>query len=223
MTTPKDFKGQVFGNLTITDEVPSLPKQRKVLAVCTCGNEIISNLYNITRGRTTHCGCLTPSKHPNATHGESKTRLYKTWASMKQRCYDPKHEAYSDYGGRGILVCEAWQGYTAFRDWAHSTGYSADLTIDRRDVDKGYSPENCRWVNRTIQAVNRRKRSGTASQYIGVSRWSSEGKYGWQARISVGKRNIYLGTFETELEAAQAREAYIDTHGLTNFPRNKLP
>ena len=223
MTIPKDFTNQIFGNLTIISDAPSVPKKRMVNAKCTCGNVITELLYSITRGRVTHCGCLTPLKHPNTTHGESKTPLYKLWASMKQRCNDPNSDAFPDYGGRGILVCEEWQDYLSFRDWAHSTGYSKDLTIDRINTNLGYFPNNCRWASRVTQAINRRKRKGTASEYIGISKWSSEGKYGWQARISVNKQNIYLGTFETELEAVQAREAYIDAHGLIDFPRNKLP
>jgi hypothetical protein len=222
MTTPKDFKGQTFGNLTIIEEIPSPPKKRTVRALCSCNGEITTSLYNITRGRTTHCGCLTSTKHPNSTHGESKTPLYKVWASMKQRCYDPNHAYYPDYGGRGITVCAPWQGYEAFRDWAITSGYSPDLTIDRKDVNGDYCPVNCRWVSRTIQAINRRKRKHTASRYVGVSKWSAKGKTGWQARISVDGKNIYLGTYDSELEAAQVRENYIDAHGLKNFTRNKL-
>lgn len=223
MTRKKDHTGHVFGELTIMGDVPSKPGKRTVRAVCSCGNEIVTSLYPITRGRVTHCGCLTPEKHPNATHGESKTPLYRVWASMKQRCYDPAHQAYPDYGGRGIEVCHDWQEYLPFREWAYATGYSGGLTIDRINTDEGYYPTNCRWADRTVQATNRRKKRRTASRYIGVSKWSAKGKTGWQARISVDGKNTYLGVFSTQEEAAQAREDYIDQNGLQNFTRNQLP
>lgn len=87
---------------------------------------------------------------------ESSTRLYKTWDNMKQRCYNPHHSSYARYGGRGITVCNEWKtNYHAFKEWALSHGYESHLTIDRIDNDKGYSPDNCRWL--TIQEQQRNR------------------------------------------------------------------
>ncbi len=82
-------------------------------------------------------------------HGLSKTRLYSIYSGMKQRCYNPNSQPYPLYGGKGITICDDWlgdNGLQNFFEWSLSHGYNDNLTIDRLDSSKGYSPDNCQWI-----------------------------------------------------------------------------
>ena len=93
----------------------------------------------------------------NYYHGLSKTRLYKIHEDMIDRCYNLNNKSYKYYGGRGIVVCDAWRNdKRAFFNWALSHGYNDNLSIDRIDINKGYSPNNCRWVTIAEQQRNKR-------------------------------------------------------------------
>ena len=85
----------------------------------------------------------------------SSKKTYHAWRSMRQRCINPKNASWANYGGRGITVCETWKdSYDAF--FADMGECPEGLSLDRIDVNEGYSPENCRWVGWDIQAVNKR-------------------------------------------------------------------
>lgn len=88
-------------------------------------------------------------------HGKKDSRIYSIWASMLQRCKNPNDISYSLYGNKGISVCEDWEYFINFDEWAMSNGYQEDLSIDRIDSNGNYEPSNCRWVSMKVQQRNR--------------------------------------------------------------------
>lgn len=150
------------------------------------------------------------SLHGDAVVGQ-RFRLYDIWRGLRQRCSNPKATNYSLYGGRGISVCIEWEDYPTFRAWAMSHGYAAHLSIERDNVDGNYEPSNCLWADNTVQACNKRKRLNQTSQYIGVA----PNKKNWQAYLDYKGKRHNLGTYLTEVHAAQARDAFVT---LNNYP-----
>lgn len=106
--------------------------------------------------RNSRCKGYIVKRGEITTHHATNTRLFKIWEGMRERCSRLKHPHYKDYGGRGISICDEWNEFNAFHDWAAQSGYRDNLTIDRIDVNGNYEPSNCRWVTISEQMRNKR-------------------------------------------------------------------
>lgn len=156
----KDLTGQKFGRLTVIKrgENTNLGLARWVCK-CDCGNEALVPGSSLRNGHTTSCGCYKQEvvKTCSITHGMRHTRIYGIWTDIKSRCYNPNTNRHNVYFDRNIEMCEEWNSdFQCFYDWSMANGYTDELTIDRIDNDKGYSPDNCRWITNKENARNKR-------------------------------------------------------------------
>ena len=155
-----DLTGETFGYWTVLGKDESFHGGQNTRWICRCKCGAIKSIlrFTLTNGRSQSCGCKISDKRKgiNKTHGMSRTRLYHEWVSMRKRCNDPNNKFAYRYCNRGIKVCREWNDhFEPFYEWAINNGYADDLTIDRIDNDKGYCPENCRWVSLDEQARNK--------------------------------------------------------------------
>jgi hypothetical protein len=143
-----------FGRLTIIRlHHHNKHRQSMYLCSCDCGNEKIISGNNIKNGIIKSCGCLR-KEGGRLKHGYSKTKIYRVWSGIIQRCNNPNNKDYKDYGGRGIVVCKRWLKFENFLKDMGEVPFG--LTLDRINNDKNYYKKNCRWATWNQQANNRR-------------------------------------------------------------------
>ena len=158
-----DLTGQKFGRLILIERIV-IKHKTNYKCVCDCGNEIITRSFDLKSGHSKSCGCLQIEAGffnglNNRVHGHSsgrkRTKEYRAWEGMKDRCLNPNYHAYDRYGGRGIKVCEKW--LNSFENFLDDVGLAPNIeySIDRIDNNGNYEPGNVRWVDDWTQAHNR--------------------------------------------------------------------
>lgn len=148
-----DITGQRYDRLVAVRQTTERTQSGGVkwLFRCDCGSEKVIAANSVRSGMVKSCGCMAKP------HGMTGTRLYNIWVDMRQRCQNENYTDFHLYGGRGIRVCEEWQQFLPFYDWAMASGYQDNLSVDRKDVNGNYEPQNCRWATAKEQANNTRK------------------------------------------------------------------
>ena len=191
-----DLTGLVFGRLTALEPIEQRSKHGYVqwLCRCECGNNsVIVPSGQLLSGNTRSCGCLgreaiikrnkSTAKYPES---DRKSRLYSIWGGMIARTTYESQEAYKNYGGRGISLCDEWRtDFTTFRDWSLKNGYGDELSIDRIDNNRGYTPDNCKWSTRKEQ--NNNQRSNILLTHAGETHTAAQ----WAEIMGISKDCIY--------------------------------
>lgn len=183
--------------------IPGTGRELVTCAVCSVQFEAYRSNYRVVCSAA--CSTVVRSRQRVPEHWP---RVSSIWRGMLFRCHNEKSPAWEYYGGRGITVCDEWrESVSAFYEWAIASGYGPALEIDRRDINAGYSPDNCRWATRSQQMQNTRKKcDAVTSRYRGVSWCTNASK--WRAQLSgAGRRSPHIGLFLTEVEAARAYDA----------------
>lgn len=189
---PEDFIGKRFFRWTVIGTAGRDKRDEpQLMCKCDCGTVKPINLYSLKGNKTKSCGCYRVdfARENNSTHKCKKTRLYRIWTGMKDRCLNPNGKYWEKYGGRGISVFEEWKKFETFKDWALENGYSDELTLERINVNGNYCPENCSWENYETQENNRRNTvycfyEGeyipvmVLSRKLNISRWKCVNRYG---------------------------------------------
>jgi hypothetical protein len=199
---PHDIIGVKFGSLLAVSRTESIRRKGRLLTMwnclCNCGRTIVVDTSHLLSGHTKSCGCTRTTKNKlRATHGMSHSPTWKSWASMKNRCYQKSEISYKWYGARGIWICDGWR--SSFRAFLLDMGNRPSLShsIERIDGKIGYTcghcaacvknkwPANCKWATDTEQANNRRTNHSLTlgDTTMTIAQWSR--------RTGIGQRTIY--------------------------------
>ena len=207
MTKALDLTGQKFNRLFAKNREKSHHGTSQWSCLCDCGNIVIVTGKYLKSGHTKSCGCYKKemtskmSLRVNTTHGMSNTGVYRSWSGMLARCLDKSASHFTDYGGRGISVCERWLSLNNFfLDMGHRPkGHS----IDRIDNNGNYEPSNCKWSNVDSQARN--KRNNIFYEFNGINMCVSD----WAKKLGIGRdRLVYrlkVWPLERALTSTSAR------------------
>jgi hypothetical protein len=154
-----DLTGHIFGRLTVIERGPNTANNHtRWWCACRCGKRKLIHGTSLRSEASQSCGCLQKevTQKRSRTHGMTRTPEYYTWCLLRRRCLDPSDPKYPSYGGRGITVCDTWK--ESFSNFYRDMGPkpSSKHSIERLDNAQSYTPTNCIWATRTVQARNTR-------------------------------------------------------------------
>lgn len=205
MTTYKNRQLPLESKWTLLE--PIVNASTKVLAKCKCGYEkrlFPQTLFNGVSSQCSSCRDKSRLKNYKKLGGLRQHPAYSVIDGIKQRCNNEKHASYGTYGAVGITVCDEWNSsYLEFCKWADNNGFAKGLTIDRIDVNKGYSPDNCRFIPMKEQRENKHRQSNNTSGFTGVSYQKNIGK--WFAYYWADGKRTSCGYHDTASYAHKAR------------------
>lgn len=170
---------------------------------CQCQNKTVKSVngYSLTSQKSTSCGCYNRERVSKATskHNSSDSNLYDVWTNIKQRCLNENNPHYKNYGGRGITICDEWlDDFIEFQRWSIENGYKKGLNIDRKDNDKGYFPDNCRFITYIENQNN--KRTNTYIEFDNETNTITN----WAKKLNINPRTLVtrLDTLHWSVEKA---------------------
>lgn len=211
----EDILNNTYYRLKPIKRVENIQRGKAFLCDCDCGNQTIVALSALKRGSTKSCGCWNSEVQSkfmvdySTKHSKSRTPEYSVWKGMKERCHNTKNTSYKNYGGRGIKVCDRWRN--SFENFINDMGErpSKEHQIDRTDNNKGYSPDNCKWVTPSENAINKRHAKGISgykniildgeSYYALLKRkgHTRSSKY-TDLETALNRRDLYIEEYKTD-------------------------
>ncbi len=176
----EDLTGRRFIKLTVVAYSHSGSYGKHYwLCQCDCGSLKSVEATKLRSGRTRSCGCIRKCGFDTIRY-----KLYHVWDNIIKRCCSPTDKRYHNYGGRGITVYSGWLRFEPFYEWALSNGYKLGLQLDRKDNNRGYSPDNCRFVTCKVNQNNRR--DNRLLKVNGVTKTLSD----WAKETGIAKETI---------------------------------
>ena len=188
------FAGEVYGRWTVLIDSKVVGGKHKAKCQCSCGTIKDVLTISLLDSRSTSCGCFHREQVAKlaatncTTHGHAgkgkRTRAYYAWKGMKTRCFNQNSARYADYGGRGVTVCLDWK--ESFQKFLDDMGEPGEgMTLDRKDNDGDYTPENCHWV--TIREQQNNKRSNRIIEFNGVKQNLTQ----WANDLSIPMKTLH--------------------------------
>lgn len=194
----KNIVGNKYNHLTVVEYTGRKKGLHyEVVCRCECGNTVKTTTTNLISNKRKSCGCK------RQKHGMSFSPEYSSWKNMKGRCNNANNNRFEHYGARGIKVCERWNDSfeNFFTDMGEKPG--PEFSIERVDVNGGYTPDNCIWGDPATQSRNKREQE-SKTNVRGVHPMPDKKKY--KATIGVNNKTRHIGVYDTIEKAKKARK-----------------